>query len=371
MPKATETTLEINLSALAHNYRYLTSKLQKDTKFMAVIKAFAYGSDSVMMANKLAALGADYFAVAYASEGVALRDGGVTTPVLVLHPQTVNFDKIVNRCLEPGIYSPLMLERFIAFAEAENLTNYPIHIKFNTGMNRIGFSPSEVSIIIKALTKTEAVKVKSIFSHLAASEDRENRLFAEGQIEKFRKASDALIEGLDYTPLRHTLNTSGILNFPEAQFDMVRSGIGLYGFGNDIKENKNLRPVATLKTIVSQIHHIKKGKSVGYNFGFVAQQDTKTATLPLGHADGISRAYGKGKGFVTIQGKKAPMIGNICMDMLMVDITGIDCEEGDEVIVFGENITAADFAASINSISYEIITSVSQRVKRIVTEDKI
>ncbi len=365
MPKAAETTLEINLSALAHNYRYISSKLKNKTKFMAVIKAFAYGSDSVVLAKKLAALGADYFAVAYASEGVALRDGGIITPVLVLHPQTVNFDKIVNRCLEPGIYSPLMLQRFIAFAEAENLTNYPIHIKFNTGMNRIGFSPSEVSLIAEALAKTNAVTVKSIFSHLAASEDVKNRAFAEGQIEKFRNASDALIEKLNYTPLRHTLNTSGILNFPDVQFDMVRSGIGLYGFGNSEAENKNLQPVATLKTIVSQIHHIKKGESVGYNFGFVAQKETKTATLPLGHADGISRAYGKGKGFVTINGKKAPMIGNICMDMLMVDVTGIDCEEGDEVIVFGEQITAEDFSATINSISYEIITAISQRVKRI------
>jgi alanine racemase len=366
MPKATETTLEINLSALAHNFNYIKSKLKPGVKFMGVVKAFAYGSDSNIVAKKLAQLGIDYFAVAYASEGVALRNSGIITSILVLHPQTANFDQIVDRCLEPNIYSPLMLERFIAFAEKNKLLEYPIHIKINTGMNRIGFSPEGVNVILDMLKNTKAVKVKSIFSHLAASEDKANRSFAESQITKFNRASEALIENLGYQPLRHTLNTSGIINFPDAQYDMVRSGIGLYGFGNEAKENRNLRPVATLKTIVSQIHSIKKGESVGYNFGFVAEKDMKTATLPLGHADGISRSYGKGKGFVFINGKKAPMIGNICMDMLMVDISGIDCEEGGEVVVFDEEHTAEAFAGSINSISYEIITAISQRVKRIL-----
>lgn len=368
MPKATETTLEINLSALAHNFNYIKSKLKPGVKFMGVVKAFAYGSDSNVVAKKLEQLGADYFAVAYTSEGVALRNAGITTSVLVLHPQTVNFDQIVERCMEPNIYSPLMLKRFIAFAEKYNLSEYPIHIKINTGMNRIGFSPEDVNVIFDLLKNTKSVKVKSIFSHLAASEDKANRAFAEKQITLFHKASENLIEKLGYQPLRHTLNTSGILNFPDAQYDMVRSGIGLYGFGNEAIENKNFRPVATLKTIISQIHHIKKGESVGYNFGFVADKDMKTATLPLGHADGISRSYGKGKGVVFINGKKAPMIGNICMDMLMVDVTGIDCEEGDEVIVFGEEHTAEAFSANINSISYEIITAISQRVKRVVIE---
>ncbi len=366
MPIATETTLEINLKALTQNFNYLKSKLQPGVQFMGVVKAFAYGSDSVVIAQKLQELKADYLAVAYASEGVVLRDAGNKLPILVLHPQTVNFDKIAERCLEPGIYSPLMLKRFIAFAESLNLQDYPIHIKVNTGMNRIGFTPEEVSSIPELLQKTTSVKVKSIFSHLAASEDVANRAFAERQISLFKKTSDELIEALGYVPLRHTLNTSGILNFPEAQFDMVRSGIGLYGFGNDALENKNLEPVASLKTIISQIHHIKKGESVGYNFGFIASKNTVTATLPLGHADGIHRGYGKGKGFVTIKGNKAPMIGNICMDMLMIDITGIDCNEGDEVLVFGKTTTAEAFAERINSISYEIITAISQRVKRIV-----
>ncbi|NCT17669.1 MAG: alanine racemase [Flavobacteriaceae bacterium CG_4_8_14_3_um_filter_34_10] len=368
MPKATETTLEIDLRALTHNFQYITSKLQKGTKLMAVVKASAYGSDSVVVAKKLEELGIDYFAVAYASEGVVLRESGVQTPILVLHPQTINFDKIVQHCLEPSIYSPLMLDRFIAFAESENLENYPIHLKINTGMNRIGYSTNEVNFILEAVSKTKAVKIKSIFSHLAASEDIENRDFAEKQINDFKTASEYLMSKLDYSPLRHTLNTSGIFNFPNAQFNMVRSGIGLYGFGNCEKENKNLRPIATLKTIISQIHTIRKGESVGYNFGFIAEKEMKTATLPLGHADGINRAYGKGNGFVTIHGKKAPMIGNICMDMLMVDITNIACEEGDEVQVFGEkNATAEEFASRIHSISYEIITAISPRVKRIFT----
>jgi alanine racemase len=366
MPKATETTLEINLQALAANFKYLKSKLKTGTKLMGVVKAFAYGSDSLIIAKKLEALQVDYLAVAYASEGVVLRDGGVTTPVLVLHPQTANFESIVARCLEPSIYSPLMLKRFIAFAESIQLEDYPIHIKINTGMNRIGFAPEDVKTIPGLLHQTTSVKVKSVFSHLAASEDLANKAFAERQIKLFKKTSEDLIDVLGYIPLRHTLNTSGILNFPEAQFDMVRSGIGLYGFGNDALENKNLRPVATLKTIISQIHYIKKGESVGYNFGFIAEKASKTATLPLGHADGISRNYGKGKGFVFINGKKAPMIGNICMDMLMVDISGVDCNEGDEVLVFGEHHTAEKFAETINSISYEIITAVSQRIKRVV-----
>lgn len=368
MPKATETTLEINLKALTHNFYYLKSKLQEGVKFMGVVKAFAYGSDSVVIAKKLQELKADYLAVAYTSEGVVLRNADIQLPILVLHPQTVNFDKIVERCLEPGIYSPLMLKRFVAFAENLKLEDYPIHIKINTGMNRIGFAPEEVELIPELIKKTTSVKVKSIFSHLAASEDLTNKSFAERQINLFKKTSDKLIDALGYLPLRHTLNTSGILNFPDAQFDMARSGIGLYGFGNDPQENENLEPVATLKTIISQIHSIIKGESVGYNFGFIAQKDTKTATLPLGHADGIHRGYGKGKGFVTINGKKAPMIGNICMDMLMIDITGIDCNEGDEVLVFGKTTTAETFSDTINSISYEIITAISQRVKRIVVE---
>lgn len=366
MSKTTETTLEIDLQALESNFRYITSKLRPNTKLMAVVKAYSYGSDSVAIAKKLEELRADYFAVAYASEGVALRDSGITTPVLVLHPLPAHFHDITSRCLEPNLYSKNLLEKFIAFAENEGLENYPVHIKINSGMNRLGFRAEEIDAIAQRLKNTQAVIVKSVFSHLAASEDKANRAFAEKQIAQYLKASGYLTGQLGYAPLRHTLNTSGILNFPEAQLDMVRSGIGLYGYGNHPEEDKNLIPVATLKTIISQIHHLNKGENVGYNFGFTAEKVMKTATLPLGHADGISRVYGKGKGFVYIHGQKAFTIGNICMDMFMVDVTDIDCQEEDEVIIFGKGASAEDFAHAVNSISYEIITAISQRVKRVV-----
>ena len=366
MPKATETLLEIDLNALDNNYKYLTSKLKPNTKVLAVVKAFAYGSDSVVIAKELVVLGVDYFAVAYANEGETLRNASVETPILVLHPLPINFELIVDRCLEPSIYSRKTLKEFVAFAEEKKQKDYPIHLKFNTGLNRLGFVESDVDFIVETLSKTTTVKVKSAFSHLAASEDLKLKDFTKGQIEDFRKISEELSEKLGYKPLLHCANTSGIINYPEAHFDMVRTGIGLYGFGNDKEENKHLKPVGTLKTVISQIHTVQKNESVGYNRGFIAEKTTMSATLPIGHADGIPRSYGKGKGWVTIHGKKAPILGNVCMDMIMVDVTGIECQEGDEAIVFGPSSTAEELSAAINSISYELITAVSQRVKRVV-----
>ncbi len=366
MPKTTQTVLEIDLNALANNYQYLVSKVKPGTKFMAVVKAYGYGSDAVTIAKELVGLGIDYLAVAYTNEGETLRDAKIETPILVLHPLPVNFEKIVSRCLEPSIYSRKMLEEFIHFAEKNKQTNYPIHLKFNTGLNRLGFVENDLIFIDNLLSKTESVKVKSMFSHLAASEDLNEKEFTLNQIEAFNRISEKLISKIGYTPLLHCANTSGIVNYPDAHFNMVRSGIGLYGFGNDKKENSHLKPIATLKTIISQIHSIKKGESVGYNRGLIAEQDTRSATLPIGHADGISRSYGKGKGWVTINGEKAPILGNVCMDMIMVNVTNIDCEEGDEAIVFGCSNTAEELSAAINSISYELITSVSQRIKRVI-----
>lgn len=366
MPKATDTLLEIDLNALDDNYRYLTSKISPETKLLAVVKAYAYGSDSIAIAKELEALDVDYFAVAYTGEGVVLRDADIKTPILVLHPVPVNFQEIIKRCLEPSIYSKKMLSEFITVAEKNNQNDYPIHLKFNTGLNRLGFEMNEISLIAEILSKTKSVKVKSIFSHLAASEDLKEREFTKGQIEKFKKKAEELIDKIGYRPLLHCTNTSGILNFPEAHFDMVRTGIGLYGYGNDKEYNKHLKPIGTLKTIISQIHSIEEGESVGYNRGFFAKRPTLSATLPIGHADGIPRSYGKGKGWVTINGKNAPILGNVCMDMIMVDVTDIDCGEGDEVIIFGPSVTAEELSAAINSISYELITAVSQRVKRII-----
>ncbi len=324
MPQAQETILEIDLKALKHNFEYLKSKLNTNTKFLAVVKAFGYGSEAVEISKYLQELNVDYFAVAYVREGISLRNAGITKPIMVLHPQPVNFKTIIEQCLEPSLYSPKNLKEFIKIAETEKQSDYPVHIKFNTGLNRLGFWKNDLEFIINALKRTSSIKVKSIFSHLAASEDLNEKEFSLNQIKSFKKMASKLIDLLGFKPWLHICNTSGILNYPEAHFDMVRSGIGLYGFGNSQKENKNLVPIASLKSVISQINLIEKGETVGYNRGFKSTSFQKTATIPIGHADGIGRQYGHGKGFVTINSKKAPIIGNVCMDMIMVNITDID-----------------------------------------------
>lgn len=369
MPKARETVLEIDLDALAHNYNYIRSKLHDEVMFMAVIKANGYGSKVVDIARKLIDLGTDYFAVAYASEGITLRKAGIETPILVLHPQSVNFKALIENCLEPSLYSKFVLEEFIKTSEGLKQKNYPIHLKFNTGLNRLGFSEKETSFVSDILHSTEAVKAKSFFSHLAASEDWKEREFTLMQIHTFRKIAIKLYDELGYRPLLHICNTSGINNYPKAHFDMVRTGIGLYGFANDEYEDQKLKPIGTLKTIISQIHHLEKGETLGYNRAFVAEEPTKTATIPIGHADGINRQYGNGRAGVIVNGKYAPIIGNVCMDMIMINITGIDCEEGDEVIVFGGPQHATEFAAKGKTISYELITGIAPRVKRVITNN--
>ncbi len=366
MQKAKETLLEIDLNALDNNYNYLSSKLKPETKILAVVKAYGYGSDSVAIAAELEKLGVAYFAVAYLAEGETLRNANIRTPILVLHPLPSNFESIISRCLEPSIYSPKMLDEFIAFAESKNQIDYPIHLKIDTGLKRLGFENDELDFIIEKISKTKSVKVKSIFSHLAVSEDLKEIEFTLKQIEEFKIISEELILKLGYRPLLHCTNTSGIFNYPEAHFDMVRTGIGLYGFGNNKEVNKYLKPVGTLKTVISQIHTVEKGESIGYNRSFMATEKTRSATLPIGHADGIPRSYGKGIGWVTINGKKAFILGNVCMDMIMVDITHIECAEGDEAIVFGMSSRADELSAAINSISYELISAVSQRVKRVI-----
>lgn len=364
MPKAQETVLEINLTDLKHNFDYLKSKLQPNTKFLAVVKAFAYGSDASAVANYLQNLNVDYFAVAYVMEGVSLRDAGITKPILVLHPQPANFSTLIDRCLEPNLYNAKVLNEFISSAESLNQENYPIHIKFNTGLNRLGFWENDVDYIVSKLGQTKAVKVSSIFSHMAASEDLSSESFTQTQIDDFTKIADEFSRKTNSKPMLHMCNTSGVLNYPEAHFDMVRCGIGLYGFGNSDKENKKLKPIASLKSVISQIHKIEKNETVGYNRAFKAASFMRIATIPIGHADGIGRHYGNGRGFVFINQKKASIVGNVCMDMLMVDITNIDCHEGDEVVVFDGNSSAETLASKANTISYELISAISQRVKR-------
>ncbi|NQZ44701.1 MAG: alanine racemase [Flavobacteriaceae bacterium] len=368
MNKVGETTLEIDLRALAHNYHYLRSKLDPDAKFMAVVKAFAYGSDAVAVSQKLEDLGADYLAVAYVKEGVALREAGVRLPILVLHPQPLNFTTLIDYELEPSLYSPRILRLFLECAKNRKVSGYPVHIKFNTGLNRLGFWENDVDYIMEQLQGRDEISIKALFSHLAASEDPKETEFSKRQIKTFITICQAMDSALGQVPLRHLLNTSGIVNYPEAQFDMVRSGIGLYGYGNHAAEDEALRPVAALKTIISQLHQIEPGETVGYNRAFTATGYQKIATLPVGHADGIARTYGNGNGFVWINNQKAPIIGNVCMDMIMIDVTGIDCRSGDEVIVFGSGHSAEKIANAADTISYELLTAVSQRVSRKILE---
>jgi alanine racemase len=361
-----ESVLEINFKALAHNYKFIKSNTKEGIKILAVVKAFGYGSDAVEVAKYLQdELQVDYIAVAYIREGAYLRAAGITTPILVLHPQIVNLKHAIAYNLEPSLYNDRIFTAFAKEAAKQGKKDYPVHIKFNTGLNRLGFFESDIDHVIKQLKTLKQLKAVSLFSHMAASEDLKEKEFTKTQIKTFKKITSTFEKQMQYKPMLHMVNTSGIFNYPEAHFDMVRTGIGLYGFGNDPKFDKKLQPVASLKSVISQIHRIEKGESVGYNRGFIAKDYKTTATIPLGHADGISRQFGNSIGSVVINGKLAPIIGNVCMDMMMVDITNIRCNEGDEVIVFGEGQTAEELASKINTISYELLTAVSQRVKRV------
>ncbi|MFY0630395.1 MAG: alanine racemase [Flavobacteriaceae bacterium] len=359
------TVLEIDGNALVHNLNYFKQKLQPETKILAVVKAFGYGSDGVQVATFLEDK-VDYFAVAYAHEGIALREADIETPILVLHPQIQNFEELVAYRLEPSIYNFKTLTAFLALADKQLLLNYPIHLKFNTGLNRLGLWHTDIPLILSRIAASDHVKIESILSHLAASEDPEEREFTIGQLNNFAAIVQQIYKHLDYEPMIHALNTSGVVNYPKAQFDMVRIGIGLYGFGNHDDETSQLKNAHILKSIISQIHRIEPGETVGYNRAFVAKNYAKTATIPIGHADGISRKLGNKKGYVTIGGKKAPIIGNVCMDMIMVDITKIDCKEGDEVYIFKTQEDILHIASETDTIPYEILTAISQRVKRLL-----
>ncbi|MGB1043216.1 MAG: alanine racemase [Tenacibaculum sp.] len=359
------TVLEINSDALQHNLNYFKQKLNSKTKVLAVVKAFGYGSESTIIA-KLLQDKVDYFAVAYANEGITLREAGIKTPILVLHPQIQNLKEIVKHRLEPNLYNFKILDAFLQLADEKPLMNYPIHIKFNTGLNRLGFWHTDVPAILTQLKQSNNIKVASIFSHLAASEDANEQEFTVGQINNFAYIVKQIYTHLGYEPMIHILNTSGVINYPQAQFDMVRLGIGLYGFGNNEQETNQLKNTHTLKSIISQINIVQPGETVGYNRAFVANKITRSATIPIGHADGISRKLGNEEGFVIINNQPAPIIGNVCMDMIMVDVTKIDCKEGDEVILFNQQQHIEFMAHKCETIPYEILTAISQRVKRLV-----
>ncbi|WBX70986.1 alanine racemase [Tenacibaculum retecalamus] len=359
------TVLEIDAKSVAHNFAYFKQKLNPNTKILAVVKAFGYGSEATEIA-KLLQNKVDYFAVAYSNEGIILREAGIKTPILVLHPQIQNLKDIVKHRLEPNLYNFKIFDAFLQLADETILMNYPVHIKFNTGLNRLGFWHTDVPNIITAVKKSNNIKVESIFSHLAASEDPNEQEFTIGQINNFAYIVKQFYEHLGYKPMIHILNTSGVINYPQAQFDMVRLGIGLYGFGNNQQETAQLKNTHTLKSIISQIHIIQPGETVGYNRAFVASKPTRSATIPIGHADGISRKLGNKEGFVFINNQPAPIIGNVCMDMIMVDVTKIECKEGDEVIIFNHQQHIEYIAHKCETIPYEILTAISQRVKRLV-----
>ncbi|WP_026706076.1 bifunctional UDP-N-acetylmuramoyl-tripeptide:D-alanyl-D-alanine ligase/alanine racemase [Flavobacterium soli] len=363
--KTHETVLEINLNAIGHNLNFFKSKLKPETKLMVMVKAFGYGNGGFEIAKLLEHHKIDYLGVAFADEGISLKSAGITTPIMVLNPENTSFPSIIQYQLEPEIYSIKGLNAFLKITEQKKMHQYPVHIKLDTGMHRLGFQENDLEELISTLKNTPSIKVKSILSHMATSDDLNHKQFALSQIDLFEKLSSKLMQELKIHPIRHILNTSGISNFPEAQYDMVRLGIGLYGISNDADEQHYLENVGTLKSIISQIRTINEGESVGYGRRFMAQKTTKIATIPIGYADGISRSWGNGLGFVTINHQKAYIVGSICMDMLMVDCSEIDCKEGDQVIIFGESPTVNFIAEQIHTIPYEILTSISQRVKRV------
>lgn len=363
--KTHETVLEINLNALSHNYNFYKAKLKPETKMMVMVKAFSYGNGGLEIAKLLEYLKADYLGVAFADEGIALKSNGIQLPIMVLNPESTSFEAIIQHELEPEIYSLKGLNAFLKIAKQKHLKDFPIHLKIDTGMHRLGFDEIHLEELISILRNCKTVQVKSILSHMATSDDLSHNEFALEQIEKFNSISNYIRNELEINPIRHILNTSGISNYPQAQFDMVRLGIGLYGISNDVNEQKFLQNVGTLKSVISQIRTIQAGESVGYGRRFIAEKETKIATIPIGYADGIRRSWGNGLGFVIINTQKAPIVGSVCMDMLMVDVTEIPCLEGNEVIILGENTSVSFMAAELNTIPYEILTGISQRVKRI------
>lgn len=363
--KTHETVLEINLNAIAHNLNFYRSKLREQTKLMVMVKAFGYGNGGFEIAKLLEHHKADYLGVAFADEGIALKTAGITLPIMVMNPESTSFQAIIQNGLEPEIYSLKGLNAFLKIAEQKKLEHYPIHLKLDTGMHRLGFQEPQLEELIFTLKSHPQVKVKSILSHMATSDDLAHKDFALEQISQFEYLSSQIIKALRIDPIRHILNTSGIEHFPQAQYDMVRLGIGLYGISNDEHEQKFLENVGTLKSIISQLRSIPVGDSVGYGRRFVAERPTKVATIPIGYADGISRHWGNQNGFITIHGQRAPIIGSVCMDMLMADATDIKCKEGDPVVIFGENPSVNYMAKKLQTIPYEILTSISQRVKRV------
>lgn len=364
-----DTVLEVNLNAIIHNINAHKALLKPETKMMAMVKAYSYGLGGYEIAEFLQHHHIDYLGVAYADEGIDLRKNGITTPIMVMNPEQHSYNSIIDYNLEPEIYSFRVLERFNQQLVHKGIQRkYPIHLKLETGMHRLGFKETEIDLLLKELSSMN-VKVKSIFSHLSSSDDAEEEAYTLDQIKTFTENSDRLIFGLNYKPLRHILNSSGIVNYPQYQFDMVRIGIGMVGITSNQKLKKHLRNAVSFKTVISQISEIEAGDSVGYSRNYIAESSTKIATIPVGYADGIPRLITSQQGSVGIHQKLFPIVGNVCMDMMMIDIGEETVSEGEEVIIFNSKPSLEEFAKYCNTIPYEVLTSISRRVKRIYIKD--
>ncbi len=364
--KTHQTVLNVNLPAIVSNLNYYRSFLKPGCKIVAMVKAMSYGLGDAELINELQFHNIDYLSVAYGDEGMNLRKHNIKTPIIVLGAEAHSFDLMIQHNLEPEIFNFHYLEKLLdTLSQYPDIKEFKIHIKLDTGMHRLGFDEEDLPKLVKIIKSDGRVRVASIFSHLAAAEDPAEDDFTRGQIEKFKRMSDQLVAAFNYPILRHILNSAGITRFPEAQFDMVRLGIGLYGFSGVKEDQKHLQNVATLKTIITQIKTVKCGETIGYNRSTTAEKDLKVGIIPIGYADGYFREFGCGRGQVYVNGKYARTLGKICMDMCMIDLTGIPAKIGDEVIVYGIENSIADMAAAIGKIPYELLTSISRRVPRI------
>ena len=361
-----ETVLEVNLDALVNNFNFYRSHLKPETKIVCMLKASGYGAGSYELAKTLQSQGAAYIAVAAHDEGVGLRNAGITMPIMVLNPKVVNYKALFENHLEPEIFSFEMCREIIHEAEKFGIENYPVHIKIDSGMHRLGFLYEELPELMKILNSQKFIRPVSMFSHLATADDFDKTDYARKQLEYFDKCCNRFMSGFDYPIIRHILNTDGIIRFPEYQYEMVRLGIGLYGIptlGNGYDEC--LRPVSSLHSVIIQIREWQPGTTIGYGCHGIINRPSKIATIPIGYADGFNRHLSRGRGEVYINGKRVPTIGNICMDQFMADVTDVDCKVGDKVEIFGEHITATEIAEKLDTIPYEVLTSVSTRVKRV------
>ncbi len=370
--KSHETVLEVNLSALVHNLNFFRSLIKPKTKVMVMVKAFSYGSGSFEIANTLQFHHADYLAVAYADEGVELRKAGISLPILVMNPEMTGMDAMIRYDLEPEIYSFRTLQLFLSAIENSDVNpdkKSRIHIKLDTGMHRLGFMEDEIEALVEEIMNNKNVVVSSVFSHLAASESKDLDWFTSLQIKNFEAMTWRLHEGLGYNFMRHILNSAGIVRHPYAQFDMVRLGISLYGISPLPHIQNKLEVVSRLKSVISQIKVIQQDEAVGYNCKWIAPRESTIAIVPVGYADGLSRKLSNGIGCMFVKNKVVPIIGNINMDMTIIDITGIDAEEGDEVIIFGKEVSINKLAELMDTIPYEVLTGISRRVKRVYYQE--